>query len=144
MIKNNFPEKAEDVGFRFILFRKAIKKTRSQLALESGIRQSRIAAVEKGRGFPEINFLHFLKKKYGLNINWLLCKEGDMFVSSADRPSEVDADYAMKPPAQKGEVAYKEHLEFFQLLQVPAIEKVIMKSLEEVKEKLRAEAGKEK
>jgi transcriptional regulator with XRE-family HTH domain len=143
MHNTDCPGTKDDIGFRFLLFRKAIKRTQLQLASELGIGQSRLAAVEKGRIFPEINYLHYLKKKYGLNINWLLCKDREMFVSKHDRPSEVDTDYAMKPQVRDGDPGYKEYLELIQLMQVPVIEKVVMESLQEVKEQMRKKAGKE-
>lgn len=143
MHNEDHPRTMKDIGFRFLLFRKAIKRTRLQLASELGTGQSKIAAVEKGRQFPKINYLHYLKKKYGLNINWLLCKDREMFVSKDVRPSELDTDYAMKPQVRDGDPGYKEYLELIQLMQVPVIEKAVMASLQEVKEQMRKKAGEE-
>jgi transcriptional regulator with XRE-family HTH domain len=143
MHNTDCPRTMEDIGFRFLLFRKAIKRTQFQLASELSIGQSKIAEVEKGRQFPKINYLHYLKKKYGLNINWLLCRDREMFISQDSLPSEVDTDYVMKPQVQDSDPGYKEHLELFQLMQVPVIEKAVMESLQEVKEQMRKKAGEE-
>lgn len=128
-----------DLGIRFVLFRKAIRKTQSQLAEELGIQQSEIAGIEKGTADLKVSHLHYLNKKYGLNINWMLCKGGNMFVKDRPPDSELDTDYVMKPPIKRGDPRYEKYIEFFQLLQVPAVETVIMASLREIKEHLRKE-----
>ena len=63
------------MGFRLLLFRKAIGKSPSQLVSESGVPLPELAAVEAGTAAPEINYLHFLGSRYGLNINWIGPKE---------------------------------------------------------------------
>jgi len=128
-----------DLGIRFLLFRKAIKKTQSQLAEELGIDPSEIAAIEKGAPGLKINHLHYLNKKYGLNINWMLCKGGGMFVKDHPPDSDLDGDFVMNPPVDRNDPRYEKYIEFFQLLQVPAIEKAIMESLKEIKDHLREE-----
>jgi transcriptional regulator with XRE-family HTH domain len=143
MYNTDCPRTRENIGFRFLLFRKAIKRTQLQLSSELGIGRAKLAAVEKGRQLPKINYLHYLKREYGLNINWLLCKDREMFVGKDERPPEVDTDYAMKPQARDGDPGYKEYLELIQLMQVPVIEKAVLESLREVKEQMRKKAGKE-
>ncbi|UCH96631.1 MAG: hypothetical protein JSV88_07220 [Candidatus Aminicenantes bacterium] len=134
-IHNQF---AGDFGIRFLLFRKAIKKTRLQMASELGIGQQKIAAVEKGTTYPKIDYLHYLNKKYGLNINWMVSGMGDMFVK--DRPPDVDSNYAAKSPAQPDLSLDEKTIELMQLMQIPSVEKVIMAKLKEIKERLREEA----
>jgi transcriptional regulator with XRE-family HTH domain len=120
-----------DVGVRFTLFRKAIRKSRVQLADELGVPVRGIERVEKGDADPEINYLHYLNKKYGLNINWMFGSRGDMFVEN--RPGDLDTDYVIRPPVKEGDSRFEAYAEFFQLMQVPAIEKAIMDRLKEIK-----------
>ncbi len=145
MHNTDCPGAMENIGFRFLLFRKAIKRTRLQLASELGIGRAKLAAVEKGRQLPKISYLHYLKRKYGLNINWLLCKDKEMFVSKDERPPgvDVDTDYEMKTQVRDGDPGDKEYLELIQLTQVPVIKRAVMERLREVKEQIRKKAGKE-
>jgi len=124
-----------DWGFRFLLFRKAIKLDQSQLASELKIHQEEIAGIEKNAIYPKINYLHFLNKKYGLNINWLLCNAGDMFVK--DPPPGIDTNYVMQPSAPTPRDKNEKIMELMQLMQIPSIEEIIMAKLEEIKERLR-------
>lgn len=124
-----------DWGIRFLLFRKAIKRNQSQLASELKTHQAEIASIEKNTIYPKINYLHFLNKKYGLNINWLLCNAGDMFVK--DPPPDIDTNYAMKPPAPIPQGKKEKITELMKLMQIPSIEKIMLAKLEEIKEQLR-------
>lgn len=131
---------AAGTGIRFLLFRKAIKKTQFQMAEELGVRQPEIAAMEKGTTHLEIDHLHYLNKTYGLNINWVLSSEGAMFVKGHPAHSDLDIDYVMRPPVKCGDPRYEEYTEFFQLMQIPAVEKAIMDRLKEIKDRLGEEA----
>jgi transcriptional regulator with XRE-family HTH domain len=124
-----------DWGIRFLLFRKAIKRDQHQLASELKTNQEEIAAIEKNAIYPKINYLHFLNRKYGLNINWLLCNAGDMFVK--DPPPDIDTNYAMEPSASLPPGKNKKIAELMRLMQIPSVEKIILAKLEEIKEQLR-------
>jgi len=124
-----------DWGFRFLLFRKTIKRDQQQLASELKTNQAEIAAIEKNAIYPKINYLHFLNKKYGLNINWLLCNAGDMFVKNP--PPDIDSNYAMEPSASLLPGQNEKIAELMQLMQIPSVEKIILAKLEEIKERLR-------
>jgi len=124
-----------DWGIRFLLFRKTIKRNQLQLASELKTHQAEIAGIEKNTIYPKINYLHFLNKEYGLNINWLLCNAGDMFIK--DPPPGIDTNYAMRPPAPPPQGKNEKITELMQLMQIPSVEKVIMATLEEIKERLR-------
>ena len=58
MLKNNTLVKKE-VGFRFMLFRKAIQKTVRKLASELNISESAIIDIENGAAYPGIAYLHY-------------------------------------------------------------------------------------
>ncbi len=134
---NNFNPTVGDVGIRFFLFRRAIKKSMSQLAFELDIDVNEIETVEDGTSYPEINYLHYLRTHYGLNINWMLCKEGEMFVDW--QPPDVDTYFIPHPPANEGDPEYEKQLEFLQLMKVPVIKEAILNSLRDIKEKLKKE-----
>ncbi|MGD2085163.1 MAG: helix-turn-helix transcriptional regulator [Candidatus Aminicenantes bacterium] len=124
-----------DWGIRFLLFRKAIKRNQLQMASELETHQAEIAGIEKNTIYPKINYLHYLNKKYGLNINWLLCNAGDMFVK--DPPPDIDPNYAMKPADSTHQGKNEKTIELMQLMKIPSVEKIIMAKLEEIKERLR-------
>lgn len=126
-------EIVEDWGFRFLLFRKAIKRSQSQLASELKTNQEEIAGIERNAIYPKINYLHCLNEKYGLNINWLLCSAGDMFVK--EPPPGIDPNYAMKPAPPQGK--NEKITELMRLMQIPSVEKIILDKLREIKEQLR-------
>lgn len=132
---NKTNEAVGDWGFRFLLFRKVIKLNQLQLASELKTLQAEIAGIERNAIYPKINYLHFLNKKYGLNINWLLCNAGDMFVK--DPPPGIDTDYIMKPSTSIPQDKKEKISELMQLLKIPSVEKMIMAKLEEIKKQLR-------
>ncbi|MCP5054090.1 MAG: hypothetical protein GY940_43385 [bacterium] len=134
MQKNNYDPES-DLGIRFLIFRKAIKKERIHIAYELNIEPSDVDDIENGSITPEINYLHELNRKYGLNINWMLCGEGQMF--TGDRPSDLDDNYVAKPPVKTGDPLYGKYTEFIQLMQIPVIEEAIMNWLEEFKDQMR-------
>jgi len=135
IIKKIHRKSMEDLGIRFLVFRKAIKKTRPQLAEELKISLAEITAIEKGTVYPKINYLHYLNRKYGLNINWMVGNIGEMFVKDHPMMAAADPDYIMRPPVKTGE-SMKKIAEFLQLMQVPVIEEAIMAKLKEIKELL--------
>jgi transcriptional regulator with XRE-family HTH domain len=134
-MKNNDFKTLGDYGIRFILFRKAIKKTQLQLAKETGIAIETIDETENGRKFPEINYLHTLNKRYGLNINWILSGDGDMFIK--DLVQNLNSQYVLKHPHKKMETEDELYKKFIVFMQVPAIRKVMLESWEVLKKELR-------
>ncbi len=122
-----------DVGIRFLLFRKAIKKTRSQLSRELSVDFSTVKHIEESRTFPRIKYLHYLNREYGLDINWMLCGRGDMFTGKP--PQIFDLNYV--PGSCK--LTLEEREEFMRLMQIPVIEQTILEWLEEYKQRLRNE-----
>lgn len=119
-MQNNDCLAKKDLGFRFMMFRKALRKTEKELASELNIPESQINAIETGAIFPEITWLHFLYKKYGLNITWLLTRAGQMFMKEKVRPGKkdtLDGKYA----------------ELIDLMQVPAVEQAINAALVEIR-----------
>lgn len=129
-MKNNDGRKVE-VGMRFKVFREIIDRTQEQLAAELEILKSEIDAIEEGRIFPDITYLHYLHENYGLNINWILGKVGTMFAKKGpDKPGGSDA---AKTSTQTGDSHCKQYQELFELMEIPAVEQSIMAALLEIK-----------
>lgn len=124
-----------DVGVRFTLFRKAIKKSRIQLEKELEAPEKTIEKIERGGGYPEINYLHYLNRNYGLNINWIFDGQKEMFLEK--RPADLDRNYVIGPPVSPKDPKFEIYSEFLRLMQVPAIEKAIMQYLEEIIDRIR-------
>jgi transcriptional regulator with XRE-family HTH domain len=112
-------EKKEEIGSRFRRFRESIGKVQHELAAELKISQSTIANIERGKAFPNINYLHYFYNNYQLNINWLLIGQGDMF--------------------SKGKTMNEKYRELINLMQVPVIEEIILAKLTEIKALLKDE-----
>ena len=127
--KNDNSEQ-ENLGFRFLLFRKAIGKTVREIASEANISESVINGIESGTVYPEITFLHFLRREYGLNINWLLTKEGQMLEKGR--------------PREKKEPIYEKYAELIELMRVPAVEQTINAALTQILALLKLEKEQEK
>jgi transcriptional regulator with XRE-family HTH domain len=134
---NNFNNTSKEIGTRFLFFRKAVRKTRSDFALELKVAPAQIAAIENGSTKPPINYLHHFFLNYGLNLNWLLSGNGDMFYD--DSPRDLDSRYATSPEIKEGDPDYEKYLEFKRLMQVPSVEKAIMESFKEMIEELKKE-----
>jgi transcriptional regulator with XRE-family HTH domain len=120
-----------EVGKRFKEFRVAKKKPQHVLASELKVHQSTITNIEHGTTFPKINYLQYFYERYGLNINWLVTGEGDMYM--AGHPKAVGVSRIMYPEVQYGDPRYEQYEELADLMQIPAIEQVIMAKLVEAK-----------
>jgi len=121
----------ENVGSRFCRFRRSISKTQSQLAEELGIYQSTIASFEMGKTFPNFKYLYHFHKKHGLNINWLLTGDGNMFMN------KYKIEASALPLGEKvhryNPNNAKKHAELLTLMEIPVVEEVIMAKLLELK-----------
>ena len=125
--ENNVKAK-EELGFRFRLFRKALRKSMRELASELDSSVPVIKGIEKGTLSPKITDLHYLYNKYGLNINWLLSKTGHMF---AEKPEDNQGG--------KGGEIYHKYAELLDLMQVPAVEQAINAALTQIRALLELE-----
>jgi DNA-binding XRE family transcriptional regulator len=115
---NNNNSERRDIGFRFKMFRKSIQKTSGELAKEIGVPERELTDIEHGLIYPKITILHFLHKKYKLNINWILAAEGNMFLD-------------LSLPG-KDDPRYSKYAELFELMKVPAIEISINAALKQI------------
>ncbi len=112
-------EEKEKVGDRFRRFREKLGKAQHELGTELKVSQSTIANIERGKSFPNINYLHYFYRTYRLDVNWLLTDDGEMFLKE-----------------QTGEDSY---IDLINNMQVPLVEKMILAKLVETKALLREE-----
>jgi phage repressor protein C with HTH and peptisase S24 domain len=64
--------------------------SQDELAIKTGSKRTTIAGYEAGVSLPHAEFLTALNKNYGINSNWLLTGEGDMFIkSSSESEKEI-------------------------------------------------------
>jgi transcriptional regulator with XRE-family HTH domain len=121
----------EDVGIRFKAFRIDQKKAQHVLATELKVHQSTITNIEHGTTFPKISYLFYFYETYGLNINWLITGDGEMYLR--DRIMAEEMIPLMLPHVQYEDPQYHQYLELTRLMEVPAIEQVILAKLTESK-----------
>jgi transcriptional regulator with XRE-family HTH domain len=130
----------EDVGMRFKDFRLEKKKPQHVLAAELEVHQSTITNIEHGTTFPKINYLQYFYEKYGLNINWLVTGEGDMYMRG--HPTAEEASKIMYPHVEYGDSRYDQYEELTNLMQIPVIEQVMLAKLAESKNLFKDEVKK--
>jgi transcriptional regulator with XRE-family HTH domain len=121
----------QDVGIRFKSFRLDQKKAQHVMAAELNVHQSTITNIEHGTTFPKISYLYYFFEKYGLNINWLITGEGDMYLRGVK--DEGTAEPVMLPHIGYGDPNYQQFLDLSKLIQVPVIEQVLLAKLTECK-----------
>lgn len=126
-----------NVGFRLLLFRRAIHKSQKELADQIGITLTEYQSIEDGNTYPEIEFMHNINIEYGLSINWLLCNEGEMFAS--DCPEQVDSEYVMTPLAGNVYDFVAQHSSFIMLMRVPIIARALNQRLVELRHEMQYE-----
>lgn len=121
----------EDVGVRFKSFRLDQKKAQHVLASELKVHQSTITNIEHGTTFPKISYLYYFYETYGLNINWLITGDGEMYLR--DKALEEENLPLMLPHVSYEDSTYSQYLELTRLMQVGSIEQVMLAKLTELK-----------
>lgn len=115
----NDTESKEKVGDRFHRFRIKLGKAQHELGAELNVSQSTIANIERGKSFPNINYLHYFYHTYRLDINWLLTSDGEMFL--------------------KDDQGKESYIDLVNMMEVPLVEKMILAKLVETRALLREE-----
>jgi transcriptional regulator with XRE-family HTH domain len=69
-----------DKNSRFLDIRKKLRLNQSELAFELDSSQNQISRFEKDKDFS-FKILEILLVKYNININWLICGDGEMFLN---------------------------------------------------------------
>jgi len=77
----------EGVGRRLKRFRKSKNLTQKSVASSIGTSSGHISDLESGKKLPGSETLYSLMRNFGLNINWLLSGEGEMFLAEGAKAS---------------------------------------------------------
>ncbi len=85
----------QQVADRFKQIRFNLQKSQMELASMLGVDQKRISRTEQGQQDLNGEFLTSLRDRIGLNINWLLFGEGEMFSSATGSNIETMPVYKM-------------------------------------------------
>ena len=120
----------KEVGKRFKVFRLSKKKAQNVLAAELQVHQSTITNIEHGTTFPKVNYLHYFYEKYGLNLNWLVTGEGEMYMD--DSPKKFSSTL-MAPDVEYGDPKFDKYQELSSMMQIPVIEQIMFAKLSECK-----------
>ncbi len=107
----------KDVGLRLRLLREALNLSQAKLAKKLKVSQGAISKWESGERDVPTSILIELKKEFGVNLNWLLSGEGEMFSASSESanltPELVDFFKQIPPEVQRKFVEFfKDTLEF--------------------------------
>jgi transcriptional regulator with XRE-family HTH domain len=122
----------KEIGLRFKQFREAIKKSQQKLADELKVYNGTIINIEKGRFFPKFKFMYYLYRQYHLNLNWLLNGKGEMMISPQEDSMNAYISQLLSP-MDENDPRYEKFVELFSLMRIPAVEKIILGKLAEIK-----------
>lgn len=111
----------KQIGKRFRVFRKAISKKQFQLARELKVSPSAISYIEKGKSFPNINYINYLHRRYRLNIDWLLGGDVQMFLPGIREGKECASLLPCHVPYH--DPVYGMYVELMELMEVPVVER---------------------
>jgi len=68
--------------------RSSLKLSQEALAIETGSQRTTVAGYENGISLPKAEFLRELSIKYGINPNWILTGEGEMYLQKGNKAIE--------------------------------------------------------
>lgn len=118
----------KEIGRRFSVFRRYIKKSQEELANELQISQTTIAGIEMGKSSPRIPIQNYLYWQYHLSINWLIAGKGEMIIAPVK-----DSKTAESPQLREAYYGVDSYEELYTLMRIPVIEKAILGKLAELK-----------
>jgi transcriptional regulator with XRE-family HTH domain len=118
----------KEIGQRFSIFRKYIKKSQEELANELRISPAAIAGIEMGKSSPLIPVQNYLYWEYHLSINWLITGIGEMIIVPVK-----DSKIADSPQLDASAPSFEKYAELNSLMKIPVIEKIIFAKLSELK-----------
>jgi transcriptional regulator with XRE-family HTH domain len=122
----------KEIGRRFKVFRKFIKKSQYELAKGLNVLQAAIANIEIGNIFPGIPGQNYLNIQYHLNLNWLLTGEGEMIISPEKKSKHFDLTQLFSC-IDENDPRFEKYVELKSLLRIPVIEEIIFAKLAEIK-----------
>ena len=127
----------KEIGQRFNVFRRYIKKSQEELANELQVSPAAIAGIEIGKSSPRIPVQNYLYWQYHLSINWLIAGKGEMIIAPVK-----DSKIAESPQHDANDPSSEKYAELNRLMKIPVIEKIIFAKLAQLKE-IAAEETKE-
>ena len=78
----------ETTGQRFKKIRTQKKLAQEEFGKLIGLSKSAVSAVENDKSFISIDIQRTLYDKYNINLNWLVCGEGNMHNDINDKNSQ--------------------------------------------------------
>ncbi len=72
----------ENIGIRIKKIRKILSKSQEGLALELGLTKQAISNIETSKSLPSMAFLSKLLLDYDVNLNYIVCGVGDIFITN--------------------------------------------------------------
>jgi transcriptional regulator with XRE-family HTH domain len=123
----------KEIGRRFFEFRTLVGKSQTQLAAELDVYQSTITNIERGMTFPAAIYIIYCHRHYNLNPTWLLCGEGLTFISEKDFLKQPWMKSLLPCHIDINDPMYENYYQLSTLMQIPAIEKIILGKLAELK-----------
>jgi transcriptional regulator with XRE-family HTH domain len=79
----------ETIQERLKIVRKSLGLSQDELAIKTGAKRTTIAGYEAGVSLPHAEFLTALNKNYGINSNWLLTGDGNIFIKQLYPETEI-------------------------------------------------------
>lgn len=119
----------KDVGFRFLLFQKAIGVKDEQLALDLQVSVEKLWKFISGEIAPKILQLHLLHEKYRLNMHWLITGDGLMF---SGQPVKNKGDSENNEGLEEKKERDRRLEELVHLMQMPLVEQAIDAALTQI------------
>ena len=118
----------KEIGQRLRELRKKMGMTQEQMIQYSDIDIGRanLSRIEKGEVFPGLSLLKNLQNKFNLNINWVLCETGEMFIK--DSVPEPESDSFGKNKEEVTELLHH-------MAKIPALKHAVLSFFFEYKEK---------
>ncbi|UCH97857.1 MAG: helix-turn-helix transcriptional regulator [Candidatus Aminicenantes bacterium] len=121
----------KQIGKRFAVFRKAIGKTRVQLARELKVKPATITNIEMGKSYPHIHYINYLHRHYRLNSNWLLGGNVPMFLQGIREGKKGGA--FLPCHVTYHDPRYSVYVKLVRLMKEPAVERSILNEAARVK-----------
>jgi transcriptional regulator with XRE-family HTH domain len=91
-MKNKLEFDILQVGARLKEVRTAINLSLEKIANQTGFSRSLISEAENGKKKPSSLYLYSLHLLYGVNINYILSGNGDLFIHRPDTPGKAKND----------------------------------------------------
>jgi len=117
----------KEIGNRVRAFRNALGKSQKEMAKEFEIYQSTLTNIELGKTFPRSQYMQYWYENYQLDLNWLICGKGSMFL-----PGTISKHRLQHHSNETGE-EMNELEELLKLMQIPDIRIIILARLAELK-----------